>query len=417
MNFKRLLAGGIGTAALIAVALFALHSGLGQALLGHPSFVKYVANDHSTYYRLKVQLAYKGEEQDFDIVVGCNVRLPGYTYNGETFEIDLIPTVFGRRMSDGKGLVVRPPRACDGETTANGKIRRDVLPIVIVYDDVETLDFGTAYMSEDAYASPLSSLAFGGAIIETATRADFDEFRRSQINIVKRASYHSAISGDVVLQRMGLTRVARPWAHLCESYRRFRIPEDVRSLIRQHWGEDHPRFWRADNWQIERDLAEAITRDKPLKSDGENDPSRPFKAFGPVAEYAADRGLPTQGGPYRFPPAFYPSSTDYRLDEWPSNRQDWANYLATPDLVASVDIDFRNGLTRGFAYCFVRAAPDARLVTNLGARRIAGRIDSDTVAAKDTRGGWTLTPYWIFERDEYAWQFFRIELQSVRGDV
>jgi hypothetical protein len=407
MNFKRLLAGGIGAAALIASALALMPGTPGQASEG----------DYGTYYRLKVQLAYKGEEQDFDIVVGCNVRLPGYTYNGETFEIDLIPTVFGRRMSDGKGLVVRPPRACNGETTANGKIRRDLLPIVIVYDDAETLDFGTAYMSEDAYASPLSSLTFGGATIERATRAEFDEFRGTQSNIVRRASYHSAISGDVVLQRMGLTREARPWAYYCEGYRRFLIPSNARPVVRDQWPQDHPTYWWVKDWKVERDLAEAISRDKPLQSDGENDPSRPFKAFGPLAEYAADRGLPTRAGPYRFPSALYPSVSDYRVDKWPIDRNEWAAYAASQKYVASVSIDYDGGRRRGFAYCFRRVAPELSLVESLGDRRLLGRIDGITVAAEDTRGGWALRPKWIFERDEYAWQFFVIDLQSIRGDV
>lgn len=138
-----------------------------------------VTDNRSTYFRLKVKLAYKGEPQDFDIVVGCNVRQINYAYGGRTYEPGLIPTVFGRRMSDGKGLVVRPPDACQGQTTDNGKVQPDLLPVVVVYENAETLDFGIAYLSEDAYESPLSVLKFGGATIEKATRAEFGlpEFR------------------------------------------------------------------------------------------------------------------------------------------------------------------------------------------------------------------------------------------------
>ena len=50
--------------------MLALRSEVGQALLGHWSFVRSIADDRGTYYRLKVKLTYKGEPQDFDIVFG-----------------------------------------------------------------------------------------------------------------------------------------------------------------------------------------------------------------------------------------------------------------------------------------------------------------------------------------------------------
>jgi hypothetical protein len=91
-----------------------------------------------------------------------------------------VPTVFGRRMSDGKGLVIRPPTACRGETNANGEVQPDLLPIIVVLDEADILDFGIVYLSEDAYESPLSAPKFSGATIEKATRAEFDKFRRTQ---------------------------------------------------------------------------------------------------------------------------------------------------------------------------------------------------------------------------------------------
>jgi len=150
-------------AAVIGIGFLALSSETGQLLFGHWSFVRSITDDQGTYYRLNVKLTYNGEPQDFDIVVGCNVRRITYKDCSGTYEAGLIPTVFGRRMSDGKGLVIRPPNACDGETTANGKVQPDLLPIVIVYDDADTLDFGTAYLSEDAYQGPLSRCSSSAA--------------------------------------------------------------------------------------------------------------------------------------------------------------------------------------------------------------------------------------------------------------
>ena len=80
---------------VIGLGVLALRSEVGQALLGHWSFVRSIADDQGTYYRLKVKLTYKGEPQDFDIVVGCNVRRITYKDGSGTYEAGLIPSVFG----------------------------------------------------------------------------------------------------------------------------------------------------------------------------------------------------------------------------------------------------------------------------------------------------------------------------------
>src|SRR5689334_9709475 len=73
--------------------------------------------DQSRFFRLKVDFVYKGEPQRFDIVVGCRVLAANNVVAGATTrEVGLLPTVFGREMSDGAAVVVRPPDACRGET-------------------------------------------------------------------------------------------------------------------------------------------------------------------------------------------------------------------------------------------------------------------------------------------------------------
>ena len=132
-------------------------------------------------------------------------------------------TVFGRRMSDGKGLVVRPPDACQGQTTANGKVQPDLLPVVVVYENAETLDFGIAYLSEDAYESPLSVLKFGGATIEKATRPSLMRFRRAQKNLITRAYLLDRGAGADVLKQMGYRPEVPSVGRHVRSYERFRL--------------------------------------------------------------------------------------------------------------------------------------------------------------------------------------------------
>jgi hypothetical protein len=415
-------------AVVVGAGLMVSRTEFGKALTGRWSFTRSVEVDQGAYFRLKVRLSYKNEPQDFDIVVACNVRQINYKDNSRTLEVGLVPTVFGRRMSDGRGLVVRPPRACGGETTANGRVLPDLLPIVVVYDDANTLDFGTAYLSQDAYEGPSSALVFGGATIENATRKEFDEFRQAQPNLVSRESYYSALGGDVVLKQMGIARVARPWAHTCEGYQRYRIPEEIRPLVRTHWPEGHPNYWQTDDWRVDNDLAHGIVNSKSIRADRDDDPFHRFGAFGPIVPDAADFGLPTRAGgglvklgpqapKVRFPPAYYPAANDFRLDKMPADRSDWPRYLLGREHLADVDIDVRDGAMRGFAYCFVSAFPtnDLILAELAKSKEITGIIDGQR--AYSNRAPHLTPPMWLFERDEYVFRFFRIYLESTRGDV
>lgn len=425
--------------AAIAVALgasfLALSSEIGK--LGFWSFVKSVQEDRGTYFRLKVKLTYKTEPQDFDIVVGCNVRQINYKDNSRTYEVGLVPTVFGRRMSDGKALVVRPPAACNGETNANGKIPTDLLPLIVVYDDADALDFGIAYLSEDAYESPLSVLAFGGATIEKATRQEFDHFRSAQTNLVTRDSFWSALAGSQVLKNMKLTYVPRHWAGQCQAYRRFRIPERARELVRENWPEAHPRYWTADTWQAESALAEAVmpNRTQPdkdlIQTDREGDAPHSTLAFS-WYENSANYGLPTRAGGgmmmgwHRYPASYYPAArTDYLIRAWPADPTDAAAYVAALKSLSDMDIDFHGGQTRGFAYCAVAHGlswpEDRDLIEIIHDKRSVARIDGQDISSAghaNIVGNPSIArPDWIFENDEYAFRLFYIGLGSTRGDV
>ncbi len=201
----------LGLGVIVVAALWL--TGIGPLLLGRWSFIQWAETDRGTYFRVKVDVDYKGEPQPFDIVVGCNVRRIRYKDGSGTYEAGLIPTVYGRRMSDGQALVVRPPDACNGQTTANGKVPPNFIPLMIVYDDADTLDFGVAYLSDDAYASPLSDLTFHEASIETATREEFDDFRENgPPNVVTPNSYFSIQPQRMSSKRRATRKSGRPSA-------------------------------------------------------------------------------------------------------------------------------------------------------------------------------------------------------------
>jgi hypothetical protein len=367
------------------------------------------------YYRLKVKLAYKGEPQDFDIVVGCKV--PAHHYDDITWYVQ-VPQVFGRKMSDGKAVVVRPPRPCKGETTANGGVQPDLLPLIIVYDDAETLAFGTAYLSDDAYESPLSVLKFGGATIETATHAEFDEFQRTQKNIVTRATFWSHGATDV-LQRMDLPIVAVPFGNYCDYYVRYRLPDELRAILRQHWPAEHPNYWIASTFEEEQKLLRLIQENHNLQSDDSKDPPRGY----PVSSGNPDVGFPTRAGGgtisttrgERFAGAYYPATYDDRADRWPSDPAERSRYFAAHETFDYVDVDFRRGLTKGFAYCSSHAHFDATLLH----RKLTGaHVGNEPLWANDSLPlfGFGL-PVAFFEADEFSFIHGHVSPGPDGGDV
>ena len=425
---------------IVAVSIAALSQDIHRAFAQSQSFTKSVEVDRSKFYRLKVKLTYKGEPQDFDIVVGCNVRQINYRNNSRTLEVGLIPSVFGRRMSDGKGLVVRPPRACSGETTANGQVPSDLLPVVVVYDDAETLAFGTAYLSEDAYESSLSVLTFGGATIENANKPEFEEFRRAQPNLVKPASYHTP-SGLPPLKERNLAPAAVPMGTGCYGYARFRLVGDELRHARNMWPADHPRYWRPTRPGETRALIPVSPTPPTLQTDREGALLRKYHelAFG-LDNEVANLGMPTRrgGGVVRgkpggaFPVSYYPDIGGWIALPWPSDPRASAASLLRDGPRVGASIDFRGGQTRGFAYCRPVPAnfptgisfadyPDQTKTPTYNYVRMPAmdRIDGQEVVTVPPRaeGFGFDAPAIIVERDEFI--FFRIVigLQSTRGDV
>jgi hypothetical protein len=430
-DWARQLSRGV-RASIAATALIGGVLGLpnenGRTPAAYAQFVKSIEEDHDTYYRLKVKLTYWGTPQDFDIVVGCNVKQIFYKDGGTTYEAGLVPTVFGRQMYDGKGLVIRPPDACKGQTTANRMVPADFLPLIVVYDNADTLDFGVAYLSDDAYENPLSVLGFGGASIDKATRDEFDAFRRAQPNLVTRESYWGR-AGDEVLKRMKLTRPARPWAYSCETYKRFRIPEELRPFVREHWPDGNPHYWQIMNGQALGQFEFSITHRSLLQSDRKDDPVRPFGSFGPAN--GADSGLMRRNGgglitlyPSKpisstaVSPAFYPVANEFR-HPWPADPKERTAYLAGLDKIAVADLDFRGGFTKGFAYCFTHWVPSAErgVPEWMASKRIIGRVDGEDIVPNRAIGGVWAEPSWLFEHDEYVFLLFQVYLTSTRGDV
>jgi len=318
-------------------------------------------------------------------------------------------------MRDAKAVVIRPPQACRRETTANGGAPPDLLPMVIVYDNADNLAFGTAYMSEDAYESPLSELTFRGATIEKATRDEFDESRRTQQNVLTHEMYQRWMPAG---RNQPNAKNIPMWGALCDGFARYRLPDDLRRLARSYWPSTRPEYWQPIGEDLKKIWGE-LRAGTVVRSDGADSPVHAHLDFAHALELT-ERGLRTRAGrgqlesrPVLFPPAVYPDADGWGLPPGPREPIEAAKLLIDADRRAAATIDFRNGMTKGFAYCRAPVSYFAPSWQSYVSKPGANRVDSQEVYVK----GPIDTPIIFVERDEYMLEHFQIGLFTGMGDA
>ena len=80
-------------------------------------------------------------------------------------------------------------------------------------------------------------------------------------------------------------------------------------------------------------------------------------------------------------------------------------------------IDFKGGNTKGFGYCYSRVDPGKSPTGLIYGKRRAARVDGQAVVSLRGLEPPLFVPTWILERDEYAFHYFQIYLESFGGDV
>lgn len=200
--------------------------------------------DNSVMYRLVVDVHYKGAPVQLNVVVGCNVGTTRQIDRSTSVDfVGTAPFAYGLKMADGAGLVVRPPDACGRETTANGQVPNNLMPLLIVYENADKPTLGVAYASDDAYDSPLSVLKFGSATISRVTREELVEWRRTEApkNIIKK---------EFVGRNLDNPFAPIPWTpgrwwfgNVCAGVSRLELPRPIRDAIRPFWQESKGKYW------------------------------------------------------------------------------------------------------------------------------------------------------------------------------
>jgi hypothetical protein len=332
-------------------------------------------------------------------------------------------------MSDGKGLVVRPPDACRGQTTENGGVPPDLLPLVIVYDDAETPAFGTAYLTDDAYESPLSVLQFGGATIELADRIAFDQFRRDQSNLVKRSSFVTP-RGPAGLKENGLAAASIPMGIRCYGYARFRLTGAAKEHAQALWPAERPRYWRPVTDQ-DREAIDPNKNGRSMLTDHEG----AVPASSDLVLSQLDYAVVDYGMPRRHPmawgkraravaPSYYPDIGGWIALPWPVDAAMRGEALLRDGPHVEASVDFRNGETRRFGYCQPTPTdfpsgveyPDPFRAPQAAYFRLPATNLVDGIEVMNPSSGGARPPV-IVERDEFIFRQFFIRLPSFKGGV
>jgi hypothetical protein len=392
---------------LVAVGLLLVGapfaSASGQTPLKRDAFTKPTDNkaagqDRGYYYRFKASYSYKGEPLDFNIVVGCNVSIADNLDNSRSVEVGIAPMVYGLKMKDGRGVVIKPPEACRGETTENGKAPAALLPLVVTYENADQPWFGLAYASEDAYDSPISELKFNDATINRATREEWQDWRRTE-----------APKNFITYELLGINETNRfdhpHWkpgyrvmSSICAGFAWLKLPESVSDAMRTYWPASKPRYWypNADARNIFYSAGDY--RGKTVLFDGS-----------PLHEYLSHadgiRGVARHkpgglvGRTSHVVGDLYPAASDLSL-----NRLDGTGHM--PDEIklklkksfADVAVDLK---LKGFAYCDRADAIDGVPLEATALQPLANRINGESVSEDALT--WHMVDFdYAFERDDHV---------------
>jgi hypothetical protein len=396
--------------------------------------------DNRTYdgrfFRVDVKLSYKGEPHPISFVVGCKVHGVKYADGSGTRDVGLVPNFYGHRMTDGQAVVVRPPDVCDGETTENGKVPKNFMPVIIVYDNADTLDFGKAYVSDDAYDGPLSELKYESTVITASDRAAWEEFRKSgPKNVVTREKYWTGALGPITLE-LGVGAMRPRFANNCVLAKRFKIPEKSRALIRQSKYFRENQFWaRPKNPNLldpalkefgQRNVNTGQTNAEYWlqTDDGKWAGNKGLRALA-----TADDGVPRRDGSGSLyyvstvrwvPVTYYPVTSDLQERYWPKDQKDWLDYATKSETLKMQNVETAGGRNRGFIYCYnLPFLPDPKVTERLAFGNFPPFVDDNKVTLPDgdTQDNAFFGHNNIFDGDKFYFEIDSFYNGSMNGDV
>lgn len=368
-------------------------------------------SDKSVFYRLQASYLYAGQKVDFDIVVGCAVRVTSHGDNSSSYDAFRDPVLYAIATEDGGAIAQIIPDACRGDTTTNGEVPADFLPGAIWFDSKNDFSFGIAYVTEDAFENSRAKLKFLGARIESATREEWQDFRSkaaSQNLVDSREFTHvpEQPAEQEVRAHLWDKKMLAKWTRFsmrCHAYQKFELTDPAaRKAIAEYWPKSRPRFW-SPGYPGLAELNKRIHFSGSLEVN--HHPLKEFSQWGLIASGFPTRargGMLGSGQPWSLLPAtIFPFRGD---DGVP-----WARPEVETASTIYRDIDADGGANFGFAYCYSRyfgSSPIGQLhLPNYGERNFVIRIDGMPIEIEGRPGVSPAdVPRYFFENDQWMYR-------------
>lgn len=306
------------------------------------------AKNGSYFFRLTAKYIHGGEHVDFDIVVGCAVRVTAYGNDSESYDAFRDPIFFVVPTLDGGAVMQIVPNACRGETSENGDVPKDFLPGAIWFESKKDMTLGIAYVSEEAFAQTNAKLKFLGAAIHSASRADWEAFRPTAAqNLLSPKPFiygkDPPSDPEIAAHLWDREKLASWMPRLsCMGYRQFQLTDPAaREILSQYWSSSRPRFWAPAQTRFGEILSRLSFNNK-LQVNGHK-----MREYFSIYEQGgfpttARGGMLRSGHPWsHLPPTFYPLRADDGLP--------WLREQITSATTIYRDVDVQHGASAGVA--------------------------------------------------------------------
>lgn len=367
------------------------------------------ANDRAYFFRLIAKYMHGNEPVDFDIVVGCGVRVTAYGDDSSSYDAFRDPIFFAKPTKDGAAVLQIVPDACAGQTTSNGRVPKDFLPGAIWFDSKDNLLLGVAYIAEDAFENPKGKLKFLGATIHPATKEEWETFRpiHAQNLLSPKPFTHIPPRPSIEEIKAHLwdrKKQFEMWPIIsCKGVIRFGLSEpEARKQLQKYWPDSRPRFWMPNGPERKAimDSLEVMNNHKgPLI--GNHYYREYFRIYetGGFSTRNDGGNLDSIGG---VASEVFPRRADDGLP--------WLKPEVATTPVIYRDVDLAGGRNAGLAYCYhslrVGSITEAHL-PNYFDRHFATRVDGELVQFEDEGPDF---PSPFFENDEYFYLEFHFSL-------
>lgn len=399
-----------GILVLFAAASIAWRGWASADLLGW-SFTE-SSEDRTRFYRLVAKYQHGDEIINFDVVVGCNVKITSYEDGGSSFDAFRYPIVFAKGTADGGQIWQLVPDACQGQTTANGRVPSDLLPGAIWLPDGADVSFGIGYLSEDAFENPSSQLRFMGASIQIATRAEWQAFQESGDQSLidpKRLSRVPEPDEEEIRKNLWNRQKLAEWllpGFECRTIHRYPITSaESRDAIRKLWPASRPKFW-TPTWAEFRSI-EKYVHGKVIVE------GHPASEYFYLGRYQA-QGFPTRSGG-----GMIQAARDYPTAMFPIRADEGIPWI-TPALSSAStiyrDIEMEDGKKLGFAYCYAKiqgigVVSDVH-IPNYNKLDFRTRIDGEPIVGEERdHSPPSQVPRPFFEGDQYLYEYFHFDIR------